>query len=55
MYVPFAFDLVRVEQERLRRSTSDAKRGAQAASVADEATGRSWTPRRFHRRAATAC
>ena len=56
MYVPFAFDLIHVEQEHLRRRTGSALRLSESAgSVADEPTGRIRTFRRSHRRAATAC
>ena len=56
MYVPFAFDLVRVEQEGLRRRTALAlHRDETVAPLGDEWTRRTWTPRRFHRRPAAAC
>lgn len=56
MYVPFAFDLVRVEQEQLQRRTERTlRRSEPVTSVSDAPTGRSWTRRRLHRRPATAC
>lgn len=56
MYVPFAFDLIRVEQEQLRRRTEGAlRRSVPTAAATDESTGRNWTLRRSHRRAAATC
>ena len=56
MYAPLAFELIRVEQEQIRRRTESALRNPEStAIVTDGAFGRNRTFRRFHRRPATAC
>jgi len=56
MYAPLALELIRVEQEQLRRRTACAlRRSEPTESVTDEPTDRNRTFRRFHRRPAAAC
>jgi len=56
MYAPLAFELIRVEQEQIRRRTESALRNPEStATISDVSAGRNRTFRRFHRRPATAC